>query len=197
MPYLPLHIDMGRRLAVVVGGGAVALRKTAALLDVGARVHVVAPELDPGLSVLVAAARITVRSGCYEPADLSGAFLVIAATDDRETNSLVARDADGLGILSVVADVPPEGNCIFPARLERGRLEISVSTGGGCPGFAARVRDLIAELIDERYGHALEQLALEREKLLTEGKGSTYNTKVMHSLVREAIGQLTHKERLP
>lgn len=198
MAYLPLNIDMHQRLALVVGGGSIAARKTRLLLKSGAQVHVVAPELVADIQALVVEDRITCRIGNYELADLTGALLVVAATNDVETNSKIASNAREQGILVAVADAPARGDCIFPAVLRRERLEISVSTAGACPAFAAQIRDLIAGLIDERYGTALEQLAVEREKLLTEGNSSTYNTKIMRSRARELIAQLTErKERVP
>ena len=91
----------------------------------------------------------------------------------------------------VVADAPEQGNCIFPAILRRGDLEVSVSSNGRCPAFAAQVRDVIAGIIGEEYGVALGHLAAEREKLLTEGNHSTYNASIMRALSERLITELT------
>jgi precorrin-2 dehydrogenase/sirohydrochlorin ferrochelatase len=129
---------------------------------------------------------------------LCDSFLVIAATNDPAINNSVADDARQRGLLVAVVSGPEIGNCTFPALLRRGNLEISVSTNGTCPGFSAEVRDLIAGVIGEEYGIILETLAIDREKLLTEGGHSTYNNKILRSRARELINKLTeHKERVP
>jgi len=94
----------------------------------------------------------------------------------------------------MVADNPPVGNCTFPAVLRRGDLEITVSTGGRCPTLAAEIRDMIAGAIGDEYGAALEQLAVEREKLLTDGSTSTYNTQVLRSLAGRLIAEIAERK---
>lgn len=190
MPYLTLNIDIQDRTALVVGGGTVALRKVGTLLAAGARVQVVAPVLAEGLETLRQSGAISVRSASYGPSDLEGVFLVVAASDNREVNAGVARDARERGILVAVANAPKLGTCTFPAILRRGELEIAVSSGGRCPAFSVQVRDRIAGVIGEEYATALERLAAEREKLLTEGNGSTYNAKLVRFQAERALGQL-------
>ncbi|ABL00972.1 precorrin-2 dehydrogenase/sirohydrochlorin ferrochelatase family protein [Pelobacter propionicus] len=190
MPYLTLNIDIQDRTALVVGGGTVALRKVGTLLAAGARVQVVAPALAEGLETLRQLGAISVRSASYAPADLEGVFLAVAASDNREVNAGVARDARERGILVAVANAPKLGTCTFPAILRRGELEIAVSSGGRCPAFSVQVRDRIAAVIGEEYATALERLAAEREKLLTEGNGSTYNAKLVRFQAERVLGQL-------
>jgi precorrin-2 dehydrogenase / sirohydrochlorin ferrochelatase len=197
MPHLPLNIDMHNRTTLVVGGGAVAARKVKVLLNAGAAVHVVALSLGRDLADLWSEGSITARIAPYEPADLDGVFLAIAATDNGEVNKTIAQDARERGILAAVADAPGAGNCTFPALLRRGGLEIAVSTGGRCPAFAALVRDRIAGVIGDNYGSALEQLAVEREKLLTAGNGSSYNAEIVRSLAQRLMAQLTTPKEAP
>jgi precorrin-2 dehydrogenase/sirohydrochlorin ferrochelatase len=183
---------------LVVGGGAVATRKIKSLLDAGARVNVVSPEITPQMRQLTITGTISARIGYYHASDLTNIFLAVAATNDPQTNSRIAADAHQRGILVTVTDAPETGNCTFPALLRRGQLEISISTNGTCPGFAAEIRDLIANTIGEEYGKILETLAAEREKLLTEGSESPYNRQVLRSRIRELINELRkHKERVP
>jgi precorrin-2 dehydrogenase/sirohydrochlorin ferrochelatase len=198
VPHLPLNIDVRGRSAIIIGGGAVAGRKAMSLLEAGATLTIVAAEPSPEITRLAAAGTASLRTGCYEPSDLRDAFLVVAATNDPVTNRRIAEDARQCGMLVAVADDPGRGNCTFPALLRRGDLEISVSTNGTCPGFAAIVRDVIATVIGEEYGNILTTLAMEREKLLTEGSPSTYNTQVLRSRARELIHELAvNKERVP
>jgi precorrin-2 dehydrogenase/sirohydrochlorin ferrochelatase len=169
-----------------------------ALLDAGATIRIVALEPSPEITQLAAAGTVTLKSGCYAPSDLQDAFLVVAATNDPETNRRVGADARQRNLLVSVTDAPESGNCTFPALLRRGDLEVGVSTNGTCPGFAALVRDMLAGVIGEEYGVILATLAVEREKLLTEGRPSTYNKQILRSRARELINELSeHKEHVP
>jgi precorrin-2 dehydrogenase/sirohydrochlorin ferrochelatase len=194
MVTLALNIQMHGRQVVIIGGGTVALRKFRTLLAAGASITVVAMDIRPEIVALAEAGALSVRVGCYRSADLDGAFLVIAATDNATVNERIASDARERGILAAVADNPAEGDCTFPAMLRRGDLEIAVSTGGRCPAFAADVRDCIAGVIGHEYGDILEQLAGEREKLLTNGSPSTYNTHVLRSLARRLLAKPTENK---
>ncbi|GAC1465074.1 MAG: bifunctional precorrin-2 dehydrogenase/sirohydrochlorin ferrochelatase [Desulfuromonadaceae bacterium] len=198
MSTLTLNIRMQGKPAVIIGGGAVALRKLRTLQTAGASVRVVATNICPEIAALKDSGAFTERVGSYSVSDLDGAFLVVAATDNALVNEQICVDARERGILVSVADNPATGDCTFPAILQRGDLKIAVSTGGRCPTFAVDVRDYIAEHVGNKYGTILDQLAAEREKLLTNGSSSTYNTQVLHSLARRLIAELTErKESLP
>lgn len=190
---LPLNIDLRDRVVLIVGGGQVACNKLKALLAADASIFVVAPVMEPEIMTLSASGVITMRIGQYQTSDLDGVFLAVAATDDGEVNRRVAADARQRGILVAVADAPELSTCTFPAVLRRGNLEIGVATGGRCPAFAALVRDLLAGVIGDEYGKALERLAAEREKLLTEGNGNTYNKKIIRALALDMIAKLSAK----
>ncbi len=171
-----------------------ALRKVHALLASGASLRVVAPEICLELADLAAQGAVSVRRGCYAVADLDAAFLAVAATDAAAVNRAVAADASERGILVMVADSPLAGNCTFPAVLRHGNLEIAVSTGGRCPTLATEIRDMIAGVIGDEYGVVLEQLAAEREKLLTDGSASTYNKQVLRSLAGRLIAEIAERK---
>jgi len=194
MHRLTLNLNMFGRTVLIVGGGQVAVRKLGVLLPTGALLKLVAPEILPDIAALQQEGRVTVRMGAYDERDLEGVFLAIAATNDRQTNQGVARAARQRGILTVISDRPDEGDVTFPAVLRRGDLEIAVSTGGRCPAFAVGVRDLIASRIGPPFGVALDRLATEREKLLTDGNGNSYNEQVLRSLARETLAGLTEPE---
>ncbi|MBI2355197.1 MAG: bifunctional precorrin-2 dehydrogenase/sirohydrochlorin ferrochelatase [Deltaproteobacteria bacterium] len=197
MPQLPLNIEMHGRHALVVGGGQVACRKVKALLAAGASVRVVAPEMSTEITQLASAGDLAARGGRYRAGDLDGVFLAVAATDDPAVNRRVASEARRRGILVAVTDAPELGNCTFPAVLRRGGLEIGVATGGRCPAFAQLVRDLLAGMIGEEYGAALERAAFAREKLLTEGNDSTYNNQLVRSIAQRLIAELSEKKETP
>jgi precorrin-2 dehydrogenase/sirohydrochlorin ferrochelatase len=155
-------------------------------------------DICPEIAILEESGVLSVKYGRYTESDLDNAFLVIAATDNILVNELVCADARARRILVVVADNPATGDCTFPAMLRRGELEIAVSTGGRCPTFAVDVRDCIEEHIGPEYAAILDRLAEEREKLLTNGSSSTYNTQVLRSLARRLLAELTEcKDSLP
>lgn len=194
MSTLALNIRMHGKMAVIIGGGAVALRKLRTLLKTGATVKVVALAVCPEIAAMQNSGTLEVKIGSYSETDLDSSSLVIAATDDALVNEQVAADARARRILVAVADNPAAGDCTFPATLQRGDLEIAVSTGGRCPTFAVDVRDGIARHIGSEYGAILEQIAAEREKLLTNGSSSTYNTQVLRSLAGRLIAELTERK---
>jgi precorrin-2 dehydrogenase/sirohydrochlorin ferrochelatase len=194
MTTLALNIRMHGKLVVIIGGGSVALRKLRTVLTAGAHVRVVAREICPEIKELKESGRVVIRVGSYVTADLDNAFLVIATTDDILTNEKVRSDAEKRGIITAITDNPSAGDCTFPAVLRRGDLEIAVSTGGCCPTLAGDVRDQIAGYIGSEYDVILEQLAAEREKLLTNGSSSTYNTRVLRSLTSRLISELTERK---
>jgi siroheme synthase-like protein len=162
----PLMLEGTRLRALVVGGGAVAERKVRALLDAGATVRVVAPDVAAGIVALASpGGRLTVERRAWARDDVGDAMLVIAATDRRPVNAAVAAAATALGRLVNVADAPDEGNCATAATHRAGDLTIAVSAGG-VPTAAARVRDAIAARFDARYAAALAALVALRRRTL-------------------------------
>ena len=170
MSAYPLVLEGSGLVALVVGGGRVALRKITALLESGALVHVVAPRIDPAIEALPApsgALRITRET--YQAGQLGDALLVIAATNDPRLNAQIAEDARTRGRLVNVVDAPELGNCSTPALHRAGDLVVAVSAGG-VPNAAARIRDAIGERLDARYSEAVGELATLRRALLDEGR---------------------------
>ncbi|CAA9482334.1 MAG: Precorrin-2 oxidase @ Sirohydrochlorin ferrochelatase activity of CysG [uncultured Rubrobacteraceae bacterium] len=150
-------MDVFEKRCVVVGGGGVAARKARGLLESGARVVVISPEVRPEILDM----DVEVHDRPYAPGDLAGAYLAFAATDSREVNAAVTREAREAGVPINVADRPAEGNFALPSVLRRGGMQVAVSTGGASPTLARRVRDgLEASFapewagIVERYGAA-------------------------------------------
>jgi siroheme synthase-like protein len=178
MQYYPVYLDLRDREALVVGGGAIAEGKALQLVEAGARVRVVSPDLSARLAELAAQGTIRHRAARFETTDLDGVTLVISATDDPAVNESVARLAGERGVLCNVVDQPALCNFITPALVTRGRLQISVSTGGGSPALTQRVKREIGEAIGEEYGELLE-LAAE-----------------MRAEVRQRIGDFETRRRL-
>lgn len=161
--YYPIAIDLTDKKALVVGGGAVALRKIEALIEFGARVSVVAPCITQDIIDLGGCGRVIINQRGYEPSDMKGCALVIAATDDREVNSQVSHDANSAGLLVNVVDDPEFCSFIMQSVVRRGDLTISIGTGGKSPALAKFVRKKIEDAIGPEYGDLAELMGELRE----------------------------------
>lgn len=150
-PY-PVFLRIEEIPCIVVGGGAVACRKTLDLLDSGARTTVIAETAAPELAELAEGGRITLIRRRFRPDDLDGMFLVFAATDDREVNAGIARLAREKHLLVNAVDDPENSGFISGAVVKRGPLSIAVSTNGCGPLIAARIRDELGARFDESRG---------------------------------------------
>lgn len=142
----PVMLDVTDRLVVIIGGGAVAVRKVRTLLDCGAtRIRVVAPGIHDDMPAAVE--RIV---KLYDPAFLDGASLVLAATDWPDVNDEVVRDARARGILvNRTDDGDPAGDFVTPATGRQGQLVVAVSSGS--PALSAAVRDQLTGALDDRH----------------------------------------------
>ncbi len=147
MQYYPIFLDVRGRRAVVVGGGRVAERKVRKLLRAGARVHVISPDLTPGLARLAAANKIRVSRRRYRKGELGrgrassrSPLLVFAATNDPAAQRAVRKDARAGGPLANLADSAPDSDFIVPASFTRGDLHLAISTSGANPALARLLR---------------------------------------------------------
>lgn len=165
MDYLPIFVDLRDRLVVVVGGGVVAHRKIEHLLKAHARVRVVSPDLCADLALYRDHGRIEYRPLLFSPAQLDGATLVVAATDDVTVNDAVSVAARERGILVNVVDDGPRCTFIFPAIVDRSPLIVAVGTAGSSPTLARRVRTQIEALLPARLGLLAAYAARWRESV--------------------------------
>ena len=144
----PLFLQLDGRPCLVIGGGAVAFRKAAALLRCGAKVTVVSPELSGGLKRLARDQKIRWLKRRFRPADLGGMELAVAATDDQQVNLLAAREARHQKVWINVVDQPRLCSFILPSVVRRGKLVLAISTGGASPALAKWIR----RDLETRYG---------------------------------------------
>jgi precorrin-2 dehydrogenase/sirohydrochlorin ferrochelatase len=182
MGYLSLNVQVAGKVIVVVGGGRVAERKIAHILPAGALVTVVSPKLTFDLQKLRGNDMISHVAREYQAGDLRGAFMVIAATDDLETNHAVADEARERGILAEITDKPASGTVTSPAVIRQGDLSIAISTNNLAPALAAAVKRELAPLFGSEYAKTLRLMGHVREKLLTDGRGSPYYKEILNEL---------------
>jgi uroporphyrin-III C-methyltransferase / precorrin-2 dehydrogenase / sirohydrochlorin ferrochelatase len=165
MKVFPLFVDLSQRRVFVVGGGAVAERKAAALLAAGAVVSVGAPDLTAALGHWAQTGRIVHRSGVFRSDWLDGAWLVIAATDDRDVNQAVADAANAREIFVNVVDDAALSSFHVPAIVDRSPLVIAISSGGDAPMLARLLRERLEALLDRSLGPLGALVARYRQRI--------------------------------
>ena len=168
MSDFPISLHGERIKAVIVGGGAVGTRKAISLIDAGAQVTVVAPQVSAELEEAERMHRVKIVRAEYDSDRIKGMNLVIAATSSRDVNAQIAVDAQSSGQLVNITDYPDEGSFHTRALHRSGDITIAVSSGG-VPGAATRIRDAIAERFDSRYERAVSTLRGLRARSLANG----------------------------
>jgi siroheme synthase-like protein len=163
-------LSIAGRCCVVVGGGAVAARKVAALLESGATVRVISPALCPALADAVACGAVAVEQRAYQSGDLAGAFLAVAATNDRAVNAAVAAEARAAGALVTVCDDAAASDVVGMAMVRRGGLTVAIATDGASPALARLVREEIEALLTPEYAELLALVAAERRAVQATGQ---------------------------
>lgn len=163
MKLLPVALNVENKRCLVVGGGPVAERKVRALLECGARVTVVAPQLCDGFAALCE--HIEYRAQSVHTGDCKIFELVFACTDDRATNAAIADEARWFGIWCNVADDAQASDFHTAAMMRRGEVCIGVTTGGGSPALARHLKARIEESIGPEYAELLEIVSAQRSQL--------------------------------
>jgi precorrin-2 dehydrogenase/sirohydrochlorin ferrochelatase len=155
MGYYPLYLEMTDRRCLVIGGGAVAERKIAALLEAGAEVTVISPDVTEAISRWSKNDSIQFHARRYQRGDINGHQLVFVATDDGSVNAQVHQDGKNQGVWVNAADDPEHCDFILPSVLRRGDLTVAVSSGGNSPALARTIREELESYFTQEY----EQLA--------------------------------------
>ena len=166
-PLFPLFTRLAGRGVLVAGGGAVARRKVLALLPSGARIRVGALELEPQLAELAAQGLIEAVRGAFDPVWLDDVWLVVAATDDPQVNRAVVEAAEARRIWANVVDDAELSSVHLPARVERGSVQIAISSGGAAPMLARHLREQLERQFDESLGSLADLLTQARERIRT------------------------------
>lgn len=189
MSFYPICLDLEGRECIVVGGGRVAERKVMGLLSCAARVTVISPALTEELQQRSADSTIQWVAREYRQGDLKGAFLVIAATDDEETQKQVYEEAAHRNLLLNVADVPQRCNFILPATVRRGDLVIAVSTAGKSPALARKMRMELEKRYGAEYRILVDILGAIRPEILASGHPQQENEQMFKQLLHDDLPQ--------
>ncbi|MEZ5079426.1 MAG: bifunctional precorrin-2 dehydrogenase/sirohydrochlorin ferrochelatase [Thermoleophilia bacterium] len=196
MTHLPIFVDLVGRTCAVVGGGRVAEGRVRTLLGHGATVRLISPEVCAGLEEMLGESQIEFRQRTYEVADIEGCLMVIAATDRRDVNAAIARDAAEAGVLCNVVDRPEDGDVVVPAQVRRGRLAIALTTGGASPAVASVIRGRLEDLFGPEWEILLDMLAERRDSLIAAYPDTTDRSRVVREFLDgEAVERLARDER--
>jgi len=166
MAKYPIFLELSGRRVVVVGGGAVAVRKAQALLAAGARLVVVAERIDNMLTVLCRGKKAELIKSKYSKDYLAGAVLAIAATNNHKLNRRIYRDCQELEVLCNVVDEPELCDFFVPAVVRRGDLQIAIGTEGHYPAYAGHIRKKLEEIFTEEHGQFLAELETIRKQII-------------------------------
>ncbi|HEY0702202.1 MAG TPA: bifunctional precorrin-2 dehydrogenase/sirohydrochlorin ferrochelatase [Candidatus Acidoferrales bacterium] len=191
-PLFPVFIKLAGRPCLVVGAGEIAEAKIASLLEAGARVTVVSPAAKPEIRQLAEAGQITWEKRKYQPCDLDGAFLAIAATSNTAVNNAVFTEASRLGILCNAVDDPPNCDFYFPAVVRRGDLQIAISTAGESPAFAQKLRQAFEYAFSSNVGDWLAAIGRIRREILADFPASEARKRALHVLANGGACELTN-----
>jgi precorrin-2 dehydrogenase/sirohydrochlorin ferrochelatase len=189
MKLFPLFLKLRNRRCLVVGAGSIAESKIASLADTGAKVCVIAPEATPQVRTWARSRKIDWRQRQFRLRDLQGVFLVIAATSSRQLHERIFREAQRLGVLCNVVDVPELCDFYYPAVVRRGALQIAVSTAGQSPALAQRLRKELERRFGPEYEKWLESVGKVREEIRARNLTAEQRKKFLHQLVSEEAFQ--------
>jgi precorrin-2 dehydrogenase len=188
-PLYPVNLVVDGRPCLVVGGGRVATGKVRGLLEAGARVTVVAPEVDPALLALqedpagvvgttageaerATAEGLRIERRAYRRGEVAAYRLAVAATGDPEVNQAVYDDGEAAGVWVNAADDPERCSAILPARIRQGRLTVTISTGGHSPAVASWLRERLAAELGPEYDQLIGLLGEARKEVQAQGLGT-------------------------
>jgi siroheme synthase-like protein len=176
-PLYPVNLLLSGRSCLVVGGGRVALGKVRGLVEAGARVTVVAPDIDEGIAAMAAegadegaaGGTVVVEQRPYRPGEVAPHRFVVAATGDPGVNQQVYDDGEATGVWVNSADDPERCSAILPARIRQGRLTVTVSTAGHSPAVASWLRARLADELGPEYDELIGLLSEAREEVRARG----------------------------
>jgi siroheme synthase-like protein len=167
--YFPAFLNIRRKKCLIVGGGGVALKKVNTLVGCGADVAIISSRVHQDLMRLAKKRIVRVIRRDYEPGDLRGAFIVVAATDDRKINRKVAREAKKAGALVNVVDDPEPSDFIVPAVVRRGNFTLAISTGGRSPALSRKLRERLEKMFGPEYSSLVALVEEIRSSLKRKG----------------------------
>jgi siroheme synthase-like protein len=184
MSMFPIFLKLSERPCLVVGAGTIAAPKIASLLRAGGAVTVVAPRALPELEEEARAGQFVWHQREFISSDLDGMFLVVTATDIKAVNHSVAEAARARNVLCNSVDDPPDCDFFYPSVVNRGDLQVAISTAGKSPALSQRLREELDAMLPEDLGAWLDQLGETRMRMLEAFPPSDERKRALHLLAR-------------
>jgi precorrin-2 dehydrogenase / sirohydrochlorin ferrochelatase len=192
----PMFMKLTGKCCLVVGAGKVGEPKIAGLIDTGAHIRVVAIEASAGVRRWAAAGKIELELRKFAPNDLDGVFLAVVATASPTLNKFAYSEAQKRGVLCNVVDVPEICDFYYPAVVQRGDLQIAISTAGQSPSLAQKLRQQLERQFGPGYAEWLEELGETRKIIRASNLSSEKKSELLHSLAsREAVEAALEEQR--
>jgi precorrin-2 dehydrogenase len=185
----PLFLKLENRPCLVVGAGNTAESKIAGLLEADAAVRVIAPEATPQVQSWAQAGNLDWHPRPFQPADLQGMFLVVAATSSTPVHEKIFAEARRLGVLCNVVDVPRLCDFYYPAVVRRGSLQIAISTAGESPALAQRLRKELEIQFGPEYEAWVAAIGQARAEIATKNMSPEDRKELRHNLASEELFQ--------
>ena len=179
---------------IVIGGGSISVRKVSSLIEAGAHPVVISPEADQAIREFARIEKVQLLERPYQSGDLEGAFLVISATDDPEVNRQVWQEARQAGCLINVVDDPRHSNFILPAVVRRDEVTVAISTGGGSPALARRMREQLQAEVGDEIGLLARIMAELRPELLARFQPGRPRLQAALQIIDSDILELIHDQ---
>ncbi|MDQ0219113.1 NAD(P)-binding protein [Peribacillus cavernae] len=180
----PIMLNVAGKLCVVIGGGKIAYRKVVPLLEAGACIHIISPEICEEMNKLWTEQKLKVSLKEAEQSDYEHAFMVIAATNSNEVNEHIHENTKENQLVNIVSD-HKLGNFHIPSSAVRGRLVISVSTGGASPALAKKIKNDLLAQFDEAYECYLDFLWEARKKIKNGRLDNSEKSNLLAELIDE------------
>jgi precorrin-2 dehydrogenase/sirohydrochlorin ferrochelatase len=190
-------LDLRGRLAIVVGGNAMAAEKAANLAASGAHVRVIHPKFCDELLELERLGQVTLTAKVYEPGDLAGAFVVVAVTTNEQRIEAIWQETQERNQPVNIADVPRYCTFILPSILRRGQLTVAVSTEGASPSLAKRLRQQLEDIFPQTYEAYIQLAALARKYLRQYGVAYDARDEFFRQFMDAPILQLLDEGDVP
>lgn len=187
MSLLPIFLRLERRPCLVIGAGTVALAKIESLLGAGASITVIAPVALPRVRELASQGMIAWRQRVFDPSDLDGVFVVIAATNSGDVNHAVYEEALRRNVICNAVDDPPNCDFYFGSVVARGDLQIAISTAGESPALAQRLRREIDAQLPGDLGPWLAELGDLRREIRAAAPAGEMRNLLLHELAQRPL----------
>ena len=187
--YYPVYLNLSGKRCVIVGGGAVAQGKIAALRQSGATITLISPDATPGIQKAALMGDIEWQVRKYQLGDLTGAFIAVAATNVWHINREIYEEADRLGVLLNVVDDPDLCTFIAPSIVKKGPVTLAISTGGASPALARKLRETLAN--DENLKWADLAVVLGQARKLIKEQRTVVDPERWQCCITEELLQMT------